>query len=81
MRYGSAMATIASTGRPTSTGAAIFGRFTPPSTSMPAVIASSSEDEPKSGCSRISATSATATPSGLSIAGQVALTWSRKRTR
>ena len=68
-------------GRPTSTGPNMRGIFTPPRTSMPAVIASSSEDEPKSGCISSSATSSTTTPNGLSIAAQVALTSSRKRTR
>ncbi|MCW0417193.1 hypothetical protein NB689_002947 [Xanthomonas sacchari] len=71
----------ANTGRPITIGIDMRGRFTPPSTSMPAVIASSSVEEPKSGCSSSRPTSATATPSGLSIAGQVALTSSRKRTR
>src|SRR3546814_17596978 len=71
----------ANTGSPITTGSDIRGRLTPPSTSMPAVIASSSDDEPKSGCSSSSPTSSTDTPSGLSIAGPVALTSSRKRTR
>ena len=55
--------------------------LTPPSTSMPAVIASSSEDEPKSGCISSRPTSSAATPSGLSIAIQLALTSSLKRLR
>ncbi len=66
---------------PMITGMDMRGMLTPPSTSMPAVMASSSVDDPKSGCSSSRTTSAPATPSGLSIAGQVALTSSRKRTR
>ncbi len=50
------------------------GMLTPPSTSMPPVIASTSDSEPKSGCIANAAISSTATPSGLSIAGQVAWT-------
>ncbi len=81
MRYGSMIASALMPTRPITTGIDMRGMFTPPSTSMPAVIASSRVDEPKSGCSSSSTTSAPATPSGLSIAGQVALTSSRKRTR
>ncbi len=41
---------------------------------MPPVIARISDSDPKSGCSASTAISNTATPSGLSIAGQVAWT-------
>ena len=81
IRYGSMMATATSSGRPSTTGSVIRGRFTPPSTSIPAVMASSRVAEPKSGWASSMPTSSTATPNGLSIASQVALTSSRKRTR
>ena len=68
MRYGSRMAMKAKIGSPITIGADMRGRFTPPSTSMPAVIASSSASEPKSGCSASSTISTMATPMGLSIA-------------
>ncbi len=81
MRYGSKITNATNAGSNSRIGRMMRPIGAPPSTSMQAVTLSSSIEEPKSGCSSNRPTKRPTTNTGLSIACQVALTSSRKRTR